>query len=96
LQGISLKMRVGGLSNATLRNRWEANCEDRFAWHKNALKPYFFTVFFKPLVKLEQFQMMYRILRIFKQKAYHTVNLPIPSTSSPILEERSAGLELVR
>jgi glycosyltransferase involved in cell wall biosynthesis len=94
LQGISLKMRVGGLSNATLRNRWEANCEDRFAWHKNALKPYFFTVLLKPLAKLEQFQMMYRVLRLFKQKAYHTANIPIPSTSSPILEEqRAAAME---
>jgi glycosyltransferase involved in cell wall biosynthesis len=87
LQGISLKMRVGGLSNASLKNRWEANCEDRFAWHKNALKPYFFTVLLKPIAKLEQFQMMYRVLRIFKQKAYHTVSMP--STSSPILEERT-------
>ncbi len=97
LQGISLKMRVGGLSNASFKNRWEANREDEFAWHKNALKPYFFTVFLKPLVKLEQFQMMYRILRFFKTKAPRPTYIPTPRL--PVLEEipvMSVGMELSR
>ena len=100
LQGISLKMRVGGLSNASLKNRWEANREDQFAWRKNALKPYAFTVFLKPLVKLEQFQMMYRVFRLFKKRAYETAKIPtIPTISSPalpILEERAGVMELSR
>jgi glycosyltransferase involved in cell wall biosynthesis len=91
LQGISLKMRVGGLSNASFKNRWAANREDRFAWRKNALQPYFFTVFFKPIAKLEQFQMMYRVLRVFKQRA-----LPIPANGLPMMEERAVGMELSR
>jgi glycosyltransferase involved in cell wall biosynthesis len=67
LQGISVKMRVGGSSNASFKNRWQANKEDQFAWRKNALQPLFFTTFLKPFVKLEQFKLMYRQLRIFKQ-----------------------------
>jgi glycosyltransferase involved in cell wall biosynthesis len=68
LQGVSVKMRVGGLSNASFKNRWQAHEEDQFAWKKNALKPYFFTVWMKPLAKLEQFKSMYRGLRVFKSK----------------------------
>jgi glycosyltransferase involved in cell wall biosynthesis len=68
LQGISIKMRVGGASNATFKNRWQANSEDQFAWHNNALKPYFFTLWLKPLIKLEQFKLNYRRLRLAKQK----------------------------
>ena len=69
LQGVSVKMRTGGLSNASFKNRWRANQEDSFAWRKNGLKPYFFTSLMKPLVKLEQFKAFYRGLRIFKQQA---------------------------
>jgi glycosyltransferase involved in cell wall biosynthesis len=67
MQGTSIKMRVGGLSNASLMNRWLANREDVLAWHKNALKPYAFTVWLKPIMKLEQFKMIYRKFRIFRQ-----------------------------
>lgn len=55
LPRIIVKMRTGGQSNATLRNRWRANREDRRAWDVNGLTPYFFTIPLKPLRKLTQF-----------------------------------------
>ncbi len=50
-----VKMRTGGQSNASLRNRWLANREDRYAWQVNGLRPYFFTLWLKPLRKVFQF-----------------------------------------
>ncbi len=50
-----IKMRVGGLSNVTLKNRLRANAEDRNAWRINGLKPRFYTLWLKPLRKLFQF-----------------------------------------
>lgn len=50
-----VKMRMGGQSNVSTKNRIIANLEDRKAWEVNGLKPYFFTLFFKPLRKLSQF-----------------------------------------
>jgi glycosyltransferase involved in cell wall biosynthesis len=50
-----VKMRVGGLSNASLANRLAANKEDRKAWQLNDLKPYPFTTWLKPLRKITQF-----------------------------------------
>lgn len=50
-----VKMRAGGNSNASLSNRFRANREDRKAWDLNAMKPYFFTTWLKPLRKLTQF-----------------------------------------
>lgn len=50
-----VKMRVGGVSNNSWKNRIKANQEDRQAWKINGLKPYFFTLFLKPLRKLRQF-----------------------------------------
>jgi glycosyltransferase involved in cell wall biosynthesis len=52
---VIVKMRVGGVSNASLRNRLRANKEDRLAWKLNGLKPYFFTLYLKPLRKITQF-----------------------------------------
>lgn len=49
------KMRVGGQSNATLGNRLKANKEDRLAWDINELQPKLYTLYFKPLRKLNQF-----------------------------------------
>lgn len=48
-------MRVGGISNASLLNRLRANREDRRAWAINGLKPYFFTMWWKPFRKSLQF-----------------------------------------
>jgi glycosyltransferase involved in cell wall biosynthesis len=50
-----VKMRTGGQSNASVRNRVKANKEDRKAWELNGLKPYFFTLTLKPLRKIFQF-----------------------------------------
>lgn len=55
LPRVIVKMRVGGVSNANLKNRIKANQEDRKAWKVNGLKPTAFTLFFKPLSKLLQF-----------------------------------------
>lgn len=48
-------MRVGGKSNATLKNRLEANRQDLFAWKLNDLKPPFGFRLIKPLRKIGQF-----------------------------------------
>ena len=50
-----VKMRIGGQSNVSLKNRIKANREDKLAWELNDLKPAFYTLFFKPLRKLIQF-----------------------------------------
>lgn len=55
LPRVIVKMRVGGVSNANLKNRIKANQEDRRAWEVNGLKPTAFTLIFKPLSKLLQF-----------------------------------------
>jgi glycosyltransferase involved in cell wall biosynthesis len=52
---VIVKMRTGGISNATFRNRIRANREDREAWRLNDMRPYFFTIPFKPLRKVFQF-----------------------------------------
>jgi glycosyltransferase involved in cell wall biosynthesis len=52
---IIVKMRTGGVSNASVKNRLRANREDREAWRINGLKPYFFTLYLKPLRKITQF-----------------------------------------
>lgn len=55
VKDILVKMRAGGMSNASLKNRLRANREDRRAWEINGLKPYFFTTWAKPLRKVFQF-----------------------------------------
>ncbi len=55
LEEIVVKMRVGGISNSSIQNRIRAHREDYKAWELNNLKPYFFTLFLKPLSKLTQF-----------------------------------------
>jgi len=52
---VLVKMRTGGMSNATLGHRIRANREDREAWRLNHIRPYFFTIPFKPLRKIFQF-----------------------------------------
>ncbi|MES2134319.1 MAG: glycosyltransferase family 2 protein [Bacteroidota bacterium] len=49
-----IKMRVGGKSNVSLKNRIRANNEDRKAWKINGLKPHFYTLYAKPLRKIIQ------------------------------------------
>jgi glycosyltransferase involved in cell wall biosynthesis len=52
---VLVNMRCGGVSNLTLRNRIAANRMDRRAWEVNALKPYPWTLWVKPLRKIGQF-----------------------------------------
>jgi glycosyltransferase involved in cell wall biosynthesis len=52
---VIVKMRAGGMSNASLLNRIRANREDRLAWKLNGLRPYFFTLYLKPLRKITQY-----------------------------------------
>lgn len=55
LPEIIVKMRAGGVSNASLKNRLKANREDRMAWKMNKLKPSMWTFIRKPLSKVGQF-----------------------------------------
>lgn len=55
LEEILVKMRVGGKSNASLRNRMLANREDRRAWAINGMRPPTGLRFTKPLRKLSQY-----------------------------------------
>ena len=51
---VLVKMRVGGVSNASLENRFKANQMDRRAWEVNGLRPYPWTLWLKPLRKVGQ------------------------------------------
>lgn len=55
LPRIITKMRAGGQSNVTIKNRIRANMEDRLAWKMNNLRPGLFTLTRKPLSKILQF-----------------------------------------
>jgi glycosyltransferase len=52
---VLVKMRTGGTSNVSLRNRLRANLMDRMAWKINGIKPYPWTLYLKPLRKIGQF-----------------------------------------
>lgn len=55
LPRVLTKMREGGQSNVSLKNRIRANKEDRRAWKMNGLTPAWYTLTVKPLSKLSQF-----------------------------------------
>lgn len=52
---ILVKMKVGGKSNQSIKNRIIANKEDRKAWKINGLRMLPYTTVFKPLRKINQF-----------------------------------------
>lgn len=52
---VLVKMRTGGVSNASLANRLQANGMDRLAWKVNGLVPYPWTLSIKPVRKALQF-----------------------------------------
>jgi hypothetical protein len=54
LPKVLVHMRAGGTSNASWKHRLTANQEDRKAWEVNGFKPYFFTLFLKPVRKITQ------------------------------------------
>ena len=51
---VLVKMRTGGVSNASVKNRLAANKMDRKAWEVNELKPYPWTLWMKPVRKIGQ------------------------------------------
>lgn len=51
---VLVKMRAGGVSNASLKNRLLANKMDRKAWKVNDISPYPWTVPIKPVRKIGQ------------------------------------------
>ena len=55
LKRVTVRMRVGGVSNKSLSNRIKANREDKKAWKINDLKPKRFTFLKKPISKIKQF-----------------------------------------
>ena len=52
---VTIVMRAGGISNSSFKNRLRANREDQLAWELNGQKPYFFTLWLKPIRKLKQY-----------------------------------------
>lgn len=54
---VTVKMRLGGASNASIRHRLNANRSDKFAWTINQLNPPLGLRFTKPLSKLPQYIM---------------------------------------
>lgn len=55
LPSILVKMRTGGASNQSIANRLRANTDDKKAWQINNVKPYWFTLYLKPLRKITQY-----------------------------------------
>ena len=55
LNDFIISMRVGGVSNSSVKNRVNANKEDRKAWEMNKIKPKFYTILMKPIRKIGQF-----------------------------------------
>ena len=51
---VMVYMRAGGVSNAKVSDRLAANRMDRKAWVVNGLRPYFWTLYAKPLRKVGQ------------------------------------------
>jgi glycosyltransferase involved in cell wall biosynthesis len=62
-----VKMRAGGVSNASFLHRFRANREDRLAWEYNKLTPKLYTLMLKPLRKVQQFVVVSTEFRMLKQ-----------------------------
>lgn len=55
LPDVLVKMRLGGQSNRSFKNRILANLQDRKAWEINGLTPAWYTFLLKPLSKIKQY-----------------------------------------
>ncbi len=55
IPNVLVKMRYGGISNASLQNRITANLNDRKAWLVNGLTPFPWTLLLKPILKIKQY-----------------------------------------
>jgi len=84
VQDVLVRMRTGGMSNASWLNRWRANREDRMAWKMNGLKPRFYTTILKPLRKLQQFR--YRL--------FQPTITPLDNTAENHLREHKESAQL--
>jgi glycosyltransferase len=79
---VLVKMRLGGISNRSLKQRLLANIQDRKAWKVNGLHCFFFTMFLKPVRKIPQFV-------LGKLRAKHRTNLKKPiQKRKPIVASR--------
>lgn len=56
IPNVLVKMRMGGQSNRSLKNRILANLQDRKAWSINGLKVPLYTLILKPLRKIGQYR----------------------------------------
>lgn len=56
IPNVLVKMRMGGQSNRSFKNRIKANLEDRKAWSVNGLSHPWYTLLLKPLRKIFQFR----------------------------------------
>lgn len=56
LPRVIVHMQIGGVSNASFKNRWRANAEDRMAWEINQLKGGLIASILKPVRKIVQFK----------------------------------------
>lgn len=55
LPEVIIKMRLGGQSNRSFKNRIKANIQDRNAWVMNGVNPKWYTLLLKPLSKIKQY-----------------------------------------
>jgi glycosyltransferase involved in cell wall biosynthesis len=54
LPKIITRMKIGGVSNITWKQRWKANRADKKSWQINQIQPKWFTLILKPLRKVSQ------------------------------------------
>jgi glycosyltransferase involved in cell wall biosynthesis len=64
LPEVMVKMRVGGASNNSIKQRIMANKEDLLAWKLNELDAYFFTSYLKPIRKVFQYINLEQLRRV--------------------------------
>ncbi|WP_421796993.1 glycosyltransferase family 2 protein [Haliscomenobacter sp.] len=83
---VLVRMRVGGLSNATWRSRLRANREDQAAWKINGIKPRFYTTILKPLRKLRQFY-SHPYQRSITFSQHHPENFTLKKNESAHLQD---------
>lgn len=90
IEGTMVKMRVGGMSNASLKNRLRANREDLKAWQQNQLQARPYTHILKPLRKIGQ----YPLGRYgYQSSVVLSIFLPFLITGGVISESGLAGID---
>ncbi|HEX8460044.1 MAG TPA: glycosyltransferase family 2 protein [Segetibacter sp.] len=71
LPEVMVKMRAGGQSNSSIRNRIAAHLEDYKAWQHNGISPKWYTLSMKPIRKVEQYR-----YAIMTRLAFPSFNIP--------------------